>query len=69
MSPQDSSIRKRTPDVYTVMLFIAALALAIGCILLYSELRSYGTFPYWKPTTGTATSWVPASADHLSFWA
>ena len=67
MSPQDSSIRKRTPDIYTVMLFIAALALLIGCIVLYTELHAYGPFlEWWKPTTGgggAATTWVPAIGD------
>jgi len=72
VSPQDSSIRKRTPDIYTVMLFISAFALVIGCILLYSELRAYGPFlEWWKPPTGTGggTSWIPALGDHVSFWA
>lgn len=56
MSLPDSSTRRipGTPqkpayDVYTVMLFIAFVALALGCLLLYLELRSYGQFPWWKP--------------------
>ena len=69
MSPQDSLTRK-SPDIYTVMLFIAAIALFIGCIVLYTELHAYGPFPWWKPTTGggPATSWVPALGE-WSRWA
>jgi len=52
VSQPDSSISRAAPkkayDVYTVMLFIAFLALLGGCILLYIELTSYGAFPYWK---------------------
>lgn len=58
MSLPDSSTSRtvRAPqkpayDIYTVMLFIAFLALLLGCLLLYLELRSYGPFPYWKPVT------------------
>ncbi|GIW92256.1 MAG: hypothetical protein KatS3mg110_0297 [Pirellulaceae bacterium] len=60
MSQPDSltSATRRSPspqkapyDIYTVMLFIAFLALAIGCLLLYLELRSYGPFPYWRPVS------------------
>lgn len=66
MSPQDSLVnrpgQKRAYDIYTVMLFIAFIALLAGCILLYLELRSYGSFPYWKPATSAMLaplrSWV-----------
>lgn len=58
MSQQDLSTsrapQKPAYDVYTVMLFIAFLALLGGCILLYLELKSYGTFPYWKATASAA---------------
>jgi hypothetical protein len=49
---QDTSskaARKRPYDVYTVMLFISFIALLTGCLLLYSELNSYGSFPWFKP--------------------
>ena len=43
--------RKRQYDLYTVMLFISFIALLTGCLLLYSELNSYGSFPWFKPAT------------------
>jgi len=41
--------RKRPYDLYTVMLFIAFIALLTSCILLYAELNSYGSYPWFRP--------------------
>jgi hypothetical protein len=71
VSPQDLSTSrppvKRAYDVYTVMLFIAAIALIAGCVLLYRELLAYGQFPYWKPTS--ATSQLPVVPLIPHYWA
>lgn len=54
MSPQNSSsksgvvVQKPGMNIYTVMLILALLAVMTACILLYLELRSYGSFPWWK---------------------
>ncbi len=70
MSQQDSSIsrppQKRAYDVYTVMLFIAFLALLGGCILLYLELAKYGSFPYWRTASATFAPYVSELASLAS---
>jgi hypothetical protein len=50
------------------MLFIAAIALTTGCVLLYRELVSYGQFPYWRPTSAS-TSQAPLLPPSSGLWA
>ena len=45
-------VRKRSNNVYTWMLVIAMIALMTASILLLLELQSYGSYPWWKPSTG-----------------
>ncbi len=43
MSPRSSEPRSNpTPDIYVAMLILSVAALAIGCIFLALELKSYG---------------------------
>ena len=56
MSPQDSSslgpsgviVEKPRSNIYTVMLILSLLAICTACVLLWLELSSYGSFPWWK---------------------
>jgi hypothetical protein len=41
-------MQKPGTNVYTVMLIIAFCALVVACSLLYSELRQFGSYPYWN---------------------
>ena len=52
----DGVVQKQPLNVYTVMLIVAFCAISIACLLLYLELRRWGSFPWWKPATGAATS-------------
>ncbi len=52
MSPQTSSkgvvVEKPGMNIYTVMLILSLVCISLACLLLWSELRSYGDFPWWK---------------------
>ena len=66
MSQQNSAnfddqqvVQKQQLNVYTVMLIVAFCAISIACLLLYLELRRWGSFPWWKAETGAgATSYI-----------
>lgn len=49
--PQPAGTRPKI-NVYTMMLIIAFLALSIACLLLYLELRRWGSFPWWRTVGG-----------------
>lgn len=57
-------MQKRNYDVYTVMLYISFIALVTACLLLYFELRAYGTFPWWRPAPAGGGA-APAAAAQL----
>jgi hypothetical protein len=38
-------VRKQPPNIYTGMLLVAVVALAIGCLFAFLELQSYGGSP------------------------
>ncbi len=42
------AIKKQPTDIYTVMLMISLGAVLIACVLLYLELSTYGSYPWWK---------------------
>ena len=42
------ALKKQSLDVYTVMLAISFVAVLIACILLWRELSTYGSYPWWK---------------------
>ena len=42
--PRGVLVQKPKTSVYTVMLIIALVAVLVGCIFLYLEIRSYGGF-------------------------
>jgi hypothetical protein len=46
--PADDAVQKQKLNVYTVMLIVAFVALLTACLLLYLELRQYGSMPWWK---------------------
>jgi hypothetical protein len=48
------------------MLVIALIALLTACVLLWLELQSYGSYPWWKPAVGgSPTSQAPSFAPIL----
>ena len=58
-SPRDSGVvQKQQLNVYTVMLIVAFFAISIACLLLYLELRRWGSFPWWKAESGATTSYI-----------
>ena len=42
------ALKKQSMDIYTVMLAISFVAVLVACILLWRELSTYGTYPWWK---------------------
>ena len=45
-------VQKQQLNVYTVMLIVAFCAITMACLLLYLELRRWGSFPWWKAEPG-----------------
>ena len=41
-------LQKPQTDIYTVLLVISFVSVLIGCILLWLELSTYGSYPWWK---------------------
>ena len=41
-------IKKPPTDIFTVMLMISLAAVLVACVLLYLELSTYGSYPWWK---------------------
>jgi hypothetical protein len=56
--------RKPGPDLYTVLLLVAFLALAIGTVFLYLEGAEYGPTPAGEPNVQTGMA-LPRSSDLL----
>lgn len=50
-------LQKQQLNVYTVMLVLALISIFMSILLLYLELRQWGSAPWWK-TSGSATSSV-----------
>jgi hypothetical protein len=40
------------------MLIVAFCAISIACLLLYLELKRWGSFPWWKAQTGGAAAYI-----------
>ncbi len=57
--------RKPGPDLYTVLLLVAFLALAIGTVFLYLEGAEYGPTPAGEPNVQTGFAPRP-SPDRLA---
>jgi hypothetical protein len=54
---RDSGVVQKQPlNVYTVMLIVAFCAISIACLLLYLELKRWGSFPWWKAQTGGSSA-------------
>ena len=54
--PTRPAVQKQPLNVYTIMLVIAFLALLLANILLWAELRRWGTGVRWWDTTGSQPS-------------
>jgi hypothetical protein len=48
----DQVVQKQQLNVYTVMLIVSFCCICIASLLLYLELRRWGSFPWWKAETG-----------------
>jgi hypothetical protein len=63
MSPRSSEdapvglYRKAQPDLYTVMLVVALLALIVGTVVMYLESSAYGPTPQGAATVETGFLW------------
>ena len=44
---------KQETNVYTVMLIVSFLCIVTACLLLYFELRRWGSFPWWNTAAAT----------------
>jgi hypothetical protein len=51
-------VQKQPLNVYTVMLIVAFFAISIACLLLYLELKRWGSFPWWKAQTGATAAYI-----------
>ena len=60
-------VQKQQLNVYTVMLIVAFCAVTVACLLLYLELRRWGSFPWWKAESGAGatTSYIHQTDDPL----
>lgn len=59
--------RKPRPDLYTMLLIVAFLALVIGTVFLYLESARYGPTPPGQPTVSTGLLFPPP-ADPRDPW-
>ncbi len=52
-------MQKQRINVYTMMLILSFIALVTACILMYTELQSYGTYPWWNTSSAkpSALNW------------
>ncbi|MHB0960712.1 MAG: hypothetical protein ACYC6N_15765 [Pirellulaceae bacterium] len=57
-SRETGIVQKQPLNVYTVMLIVAFFAISIACLLLYLELKRWGSFPWWKAQTGGSTAYI-----------
>jgi hypothetical protein len=59
MPPMGGAVRKPKTSIYTMLLVIALVALLVGCLFLYLEIRRFGGFGAIRGTVSAATA--PAS--------
>jgi len=50
----EGGYRKPRPDLYTVFLLIAFLALVVGAVFLFLEAADYGPTPAGRPSVQTS---------------
>jgi len=58
--PKQAPQQKQKTNVYTVMLFIAFVAIVVACVLLWMELQQWGDYPWWRTTDA-----IPKAAAQL----
>jgi hypothetical protein len=44
VSPGGVYVKKQKPNIYTVLLVVALVALLLGCLFLWLEISAYGGF-------------------------
>lgn len=50
-------VRKPRPDLYTMLLVVALLALIVGTVFLYIDWADYGPTPAGEPAVQTGLFW------------
>lgn len=60
-------VQKQPLNVYTVMLIVAFCAIITACLLLYLELKQWGSFPWWKKPAGGAAAAYVSPADMTGY--
>jgi hypothetical protein len=60
--PPAGAYRKPRADVYTMLLFVAFVALVLGTVVLYLETQEYGPQPFGAAWPNSSTGIVPVVA-------
>jgi len=63
MPPMGGAARKPKTSVYTLLLVIALVALLVGCLFLYLEIRRFGGFGAIRGTVSAVTA--PANTQFV----
>ncbi len=50
------AVQKQKLSIYTMMLIISFLAITTACLLLYLELKRWGSYPWWNTSGAMSTS-------------
>ena len=61
-------VQKQPLNVYTVMLIVSFCAIITACLLLYLELKQWGSFPWWKKPAGGAAAYVCRAAPTTNWY-
>jgi hypothetical protein len=56
-------VQKQPLNVYTVMLIVSFFAIITACLLLYMELKQWGSFPWWRKPPGGAAAAFASPAE------
>jgi hypothetical protein len=73
-------VQKQTANIYTMLLVLTFLALVVGCIFLYLEMKAYdmqvrvppelhvsqAVWPWGQPAQGFAGQLAPAGGEQLA---
>ena len=62
VSPGGVYVKKQKPNIYTVLLVVALVALLLGCLFLWLEISAYGGFgqvsgPTWPVVRMPLATW------------
>ncbi len=49
----EGPVQKQKTNVYTVMLIVSFICIVAACLLLYAELKRWGSYPWWNTAAAT----------------